>query len=188
MSANVAQPLPEIMTVEDVSAMLCKSVSTIYAMTSERRIPYRKQGNKLYFMRTEIKSWLNDSVMPKDAPKRKSGHEAKDCTNSPDEPAPENEVVQSDAVSGTEDLQASTSISGNGIESEQQNPPYIIEQRTHSRNGAEILPCVSPMNMKQPENGSSTRKHGSSTATGATTGTADMCSLPRRMQSDLPTR
>ena len=65
------------MTVEDVSAMLCKSVSTIYAMTSERRIPYRKQGNKLYFMRTEIKSWLNDSVVPKDAPKRKSGHEPK---------------------------------------------------------------------------------------------------------------
>lgn len=140
MSANAAQPLPEIMTVEDVSAMLCKSVSTIYAMTSERRIPYRKQGNKLYFMRTEIKSWLNDSVVPKDAPKRKSGHEAKDGSSSPDEPAaPENKVVQSDAVSGTEDLKASTSISGNGIESEQQNPPYIIEQRTHSRSGTEIF-------------------------------------------------
>lgn len=139
MSANVAQSLPEIMTVEDVSAMLCKSVSTIYAMTSERRIPYRKQGNKLYFMRTEIKSWLNDSVVPKDAPKRKSGHEAKDGS-SPDEPASENKkVVQSDAVSGTEDLQTSTSISGNDIESEQQNPPYIIEQRTHSRSGAEIF-------------------------------------------------
>ena len=90
-------------------------------------------------MRTEIKSWLNDSVVPKDAPKRKSGHEAKDYTSSPDEPTPENEVGQSDAVSGTEDLQASTSISGNGIESDQQNPPYIIEQRTHSRSGAEIF-------------------------------------------------
>ena len=139
MSANAAQPLPEIMTVEDVSAMLCKSVSTIYAMTSERRIPYRKQGNKLYFMRTEIKSWLNDSVVPKDAPKRKSGHEAKNWNSSPYEPTPENEVGQSDAVSGTDDLQASTSISGNGIESEQQNPPYIIEKRTHSRSGAEIF-------------------------------------------------
>lgn len=139
MSANAAQPLPEIMTVEDVSAMLCKSVSTIYAMTSERRIPYRKQGNKLYFMRTEIKSWLNDSVVPKDVPKRKSGHEAKDCCGSPDEPPPENEAGQSDALSVTEDLQASTSISGNGIESEQQNPPYIIEQRTHSRSGAKIF-------------------------------------------------
>ena len=90
-------------------------------------------------MRTEIKSWLNDSVVPKDAPKRKSGHEAKDCTSSPDDPAPKNEVVQANAVSGTEDLQASASISGNGIESEQQNPPYIIEQRTHSRSGAEIF-------------------------------------------------
>ena len=90
-------------------------------------------------MRTEIKSWLNDSVVPKDAPKRKSGHEAKNWNSSPYEPTPENEVGQSDAVSGTDDLQASTSISGNGIESEQQNPPYIIEKRTHSRSGAEIF-------------------------------------------------
>ena len=43
ISSTAVTPLPEIMTVEDVSAMLCKSVSTIYAMTSEHRIPYRKQ-------------------------------------------------------------------------------------------------------------------------------------------------
>ena len=139
MSANAAPPLPEIMTVEDVSAMLCKSVSTIYAMTSEHRIPYRKQGNKLYFMRTEIKSWLNDSIVPKDAPKRRSGHEAKDCNSSPDGLAPEREAGQSDEVNGTEDLQASTSTSGNDTESEQQNPPYTIEQRTHSRSGVPIF-------------------------------------------------
>ena len=138
-SANAAPPLPEIMTVEDVSAMLCKSVSTIYAMTSEHRIPYRKQGNKLYFMRTEIKSWINDSVVPKDAPKRRSGHEAKDCDNSPDGLAPESETGQSDEVNGTEDLQASTSISCNDTESEQQNPSYIIEHRTHSISGAPIF-------------------------------------------------
>lgn len=188
MSANAAQPLPEIMTVEDVSAMLCKSVSTIYAMTSERRIPYRKQGNKLYFMRTEIKSWLNDSVVPRDAPKRKSGHEAKDCCSSPDEPAPEDEAGQSDAVNGTDDLQASTSISGNGIESEQQNPPYIIEQRTHSRSGAEIFAVRFPMSLKWPENGNSTLRHGSSTATGATTETADMCSTRQQMRRTLQMR
>lgn len=60
ISSTAATPLLEIMTVEDVSAMLCKSVSTIYAMTSEHRIPYRKQGNKLYFLRSEIQSWLMD--------------------------------------------------------------------------------------------------------------------------------
>lgn len=139
MSANTAQPLSEIMTVEDVSAMLCKSVSTIYAMTSEHRIPYRKQGNKLYFMRTEIKSWLNDSVVPKDAPKRKSGHETKDCGNSPDEPAPEKESGQVEEVTGTQDMQTGVPTPDNCAGQEQQNPPYIIEQRTHSRSGAEIF-------------------------------------------------
>lgn len=49
ISSADTKSLPEIMTVEDVSTMLCKSVSTIYAMTSEHRIPYRKQGNKLLF-------------------------------------------------------------------------------------------------------------------------------------------
>lgn len=139
MSANTTQPLPEIMTVEDVSAMLCKSVSTIYAMTSEHRIPYRKQGNKLYFMRTEIKSWLNDSIVPKDAPKRKSGHETKDCSNPPDDPAPENETGQTDEATGAQDLQAGVPTPDNITGEEHRNAPYTIEQRTHSRSGAEIF-------------------------------------------------
>ena len=71
ISSADTKPLPEIMTVEDVSAMLCKSISTIYAMTSERRIPYRKQGNKLYFLRPEINAWLSASIVPKDTPKRR---------------------------------------------------------------------------------------------------------------------
>lgn len=49
-----ADTKPEIMTVEDIAAMFCKSVSTIYAMTSDHRIPYRMQDNKLYFLRSEI--------------------------------------------------------------------------------------------------------------------------------------
>ena len=65
ISSTAVTPLPEIMTVEDVSAMLCKSVSTIYAMTSEHRIPYRKQGNKLYFLRSEIQSWLMELLFRK---------------------------------------------------------------------------------------------------------------------------
>ena len=139
MSANTAPPLPEIMTVEDVSAMLCKSVSTIYAMTSEHRIPYRKQGNKLYFMRTEIKSWLNDSIVPKDTPKRRSGHEAKYCDSSPDGLAPESEDGQSGETTRAQELQTSTSTSDGSTGKEQQNPPYIIEQRTHSISGAPIF-------------------------------------------------
>ena len=70
------KPQNELMTVEDVSAMLCKSVSTIYAMTSEHRIPYRKQGNKLYFIRKEITAWLMGAVVPKDGPKRRRKEDA----------------------------------------------------------------------------------------------------------------
>lgn len=70
------KPQNELMTVEDVSAMLCKSISTIYAMTSEHRIPYRKQGNKLYFIRKEITAWLMGAVVPKDCPKRRKKENA----------------------------------------------------------------------------------------------------------------
>lgn len=70
------KPQNELMTVEDVSAMLCKSVSTIYTMTSEHRIPYRKQGNKLYFIRKEITAWLMGAVVPKGSPKRRRKEDA----------------------------------------------------------------------------------------------------------------
>ena len=33
-----------LLSLEDVAALLGKSASTIYAMTSEKRIPYRKRG------------------------------------------------------------------------------------------------------------------------------------------------
>ena len=42
-----------LLSLEDVAALLGKSASTIYAMTSEKRIPYRKRGNKLYFFEDE---------------------------------------------------------------------------------------------------------------------------------------
>lgn len=43
---------------DDVAALLGKSASTIYAMTSEKRIPYHKRGNKLYFFEDEIIGWI----------------------------------------------------------------------------------------------------------------------------------
>lgn len=38
-----------LLTLDDVATLLNKSSSTIYAMTSDKRIPYHKRGNKLYF-------------------------------------------------------------------------------------------------------------------------------------------
>ena len=47
-----------LLALDDVAALLGKSASTIYAMTSEKRIPYRKRGNKLYFFEDEVMQWI----------------------------------------------------------------------------------------------------------------------------------
>lgn len=47
-----------LLALDDVATLLGKSVSTIYAMTSEKRIPYHKRGNKLYFFEDEIIGWI----------------------------------------------------------------------------------------------------------------------------------
>ncbi len=142
ISSTAATPLPELMTVEDVSAMLCKSVSTIYAMTSEHRIPYRKQGNKLYFLRSEIQSWLMDSVVPKDKPKRRRKSQG-DENSTENERQPENKPDENPSESNATFIQIS---SGNKDEDngkvtalEYENTPYSIESRTHSRSGATIF-------------------------------------------------
>ena len=142
ISSTAATPLPEIMTVEDVSAMLCKSVSTIYAMTSEHRIPYRKQGNKLYFLRSEIQSWLMDSVVPKDTPKRRrkpqddeiSTDNERQPESKPDKIPSENSATSTQIISENVD-----GDNGKVTVSECENIPYYIESRTHSKSGATIF-------------------------------------------------
>ena len=47
-----------LLTLNEVAALLGKSASTIYAMTSDKRIPYHKRGNKLYFFQNEIIAWI----------------------------------------------------------------------------------------------------------------------------------
>lgn len=47
-----------LLTLDDVATLLNKSSSTIYAMTSDKRIPYYKRGNKLYFFENEIIAWI----------------------------------------------------------------------------------------------------------------------------------
>lgn len=48
----------KLLSLGEVAALLGKSASTIYAMTSEKRIPYRKRGNKLYFFEDEVMRWI----------------------------------------------------------------------------------------------------------------------------------
>ena len=47
-----------IMTLEDVCKMIGKRQSTVYALTSARKIPYHKRGNKLYFFKDELIRWI----------------------------------------------------------------------------------------------------------------------------------
>lgn len=47
-----------LLTLNEVATLLGKSSSTIYAMTSDKRIPYHKRGNKLYFFEDEIIRWI----------------------------------------------------------------------------------------------------------------------------------
>ena len=49
-----------LLTLDDVATLLNKSSSTIYAMTSDKRIPYHKRGNKLYFFENEIIAWIEE--------------------------------------------------------------------------------------------------------------------------------
>lgn len=142
ISSTAATPLPEFMTVEDVSVMLCKSVSTIYAMTSEHRIPYRKQGNKLYFLRSEIQSWLMDSVVPKGKPKRRrklQGDEIFTENERQPENKPDKNVSESNATFIQSSSENMDEDNGKVTAAKCENTPYSIESRTHSRSGATIF-------------------------------------------------
>lgn len=49
---------PEILNLEQVSALLNLAKPTIYSLTSKRKIPYFKKGKKLYFKKSEILVWI----------------------------------------------------------------------------------------------------------------------------------
>lgn len=50
----------KLLDVNEVAELLGKSVRTIHTMTSEKRIPFTKMGNKLYFVKGEILDWIRD--------------------------------------------------------------------------------------------------------------------------------
>ena len=60
----------ELMTLEEACKFIGKKPSTIYSMTSERRIPFMKRGNKLYFMKSDLLAWIksgNRCIEPYDS-------------------------------------------------------------------------------------------------------------------------
>lgn len=47
-----------ILDVLEASTFTSLSVGRIYRLTSERKIPHYKRGNRLYFRKTELEEWL----------------------------------------------------------------------------------------------------------------------------------
>ena len=59
--ADAASPIQDddqMMTMDEACQFIGKKRSTMYSLTSERRIPYRKRGNKLYFFKKELVEWI----------------------------------------------------------------------------------------------------------------------------------
>lgn len=58
VSKITAKPLMKIMNINELSALLGKSTSTIYKMVAAEEIPCYKQGKNLSFIESEILEWL----------------------------------------------------------------------------------------------------------------------------------
>ena len=61
--ADVASPIQDddqMMTMDEACQFIGKKRSTMYSLTSERRIPYHKRGNKLYFFKKELVEWIQN--------------------------------------------------------------------------------------------------------------------------------
>lgn len=54
-------PLPEYMSIDQASQFLNLAVPTLYGLTSKRQVPFIKKSKKLYFLKSQLEKWLNDS-------------------------------------------------------------------------------------------------------------------------------
>jgi excisionase family DNA binding protein len=61
-SVQLPEPLPKFLTVPEVAALLRLSERTIYDMVSQRRIPFRKAGDRTLFDRDEVLEWTRPSA------------------------------------------------------------------------------------------------------------------------------
>lgn len=59
LSAQTPQILQdEILNVEEAGLVVKKSKPTMYSLVSKRLIPHSKRGNRLYFSKSELLSWI----------------------------------------------------------------------------------------------------------------------------------
>lgn len=50
----------KIWSIEDVTLLTRLSRGTVYNKTSKGKIPYRKRGNRLYFIPQDILNWIEE--------------------------------------------------------------------------------------------------------------------------------
>lgn len=51
----------EWLTVKEAAAYVGLAKATIYSLASKRRIPFCKRSKRLYFRRSELRSWIEES-------------------------------------------------------------------------------------------------------------------------------
>lgn len=56
-SVQLPEQLPKFLTVPEVAALLRLSERTVYDLVSQRRIPFRKAGDRTIFDRDEVLEW-----------------------------------------------------------------------------------------------------------------------------------
>ena len=47
-----------LLTIEELAILISKSKYTIYGLVHKNKIPYHKQGKRLYFLKSEILEWI----------------------------------------------------------------------------------------------------------------------------------
>lgn len=52
-----SDPLPRLLEVDEIAALLRLKPRTIYNMVSQRRIPFRKVGRRVRFDPKEVEQW-----------------------------------------------------------------------------------------------------------------------------------
>ena len=63
MSNNQLQdPLPKFLEVKEVAVLLRISKRTVYDWVSQRKIPFRKAGDRTLFDRDDILAWTKPEV------------------------------------------------------------------------------------------------------------------------------
>ena len=59
---SLNQPRPKFLNVKEVAELLRIKTRTVYEMVSQRRIPYRKAGDRTIFLLDEILEWTRPNA------------------------------------------------------------------------------------------------------------------------------